>query len=80
VHNGGKPIAPDLLPVIFDPFRTDVRRAEGKKSGLGLGLYISQQIVLAHGGAIRVESGEDEGTTFEVTLPIGEGRCEVEKA
>jgi PAS domain S-box-containing protein len=69
VHNRGAGIDQDLLPVIFDPFRRAERRGEGKKSGLGLGLYISQQIVVGHGGTIQVRSGVEEGTTFEVTLP-----------
>jgi PAS domain S-box-containing protein len=69
VHNRGAGIDTDLLPVIFDPFRRSERRGEGKKSGLGLGLYISQQIVHGHGGAIHVRSSADEGTTFEVRLP-----------
>jgi len=71
VHNGGDPIEPGALPVIFDPFRHAERRTEGKKSGLGLGLYIAQQIVMAHHGAIRVRSTKEEGTTVEVTLPRG---------
>jgi PAS domain S-box-containing protein len=69
VHNGGEPIDPSVLPLIFDPFRRAERRAEGKKSGLGLGLYISQQIVMAHAGEIRVRSTKQEGTIFEVVLP-----------
>jgi PAS domain S-box-containing protein len=69
VHNRGEPIAPELLPVIFDPFRRDERRGDAKKRGLGLGLYIAQQIVLAHGGIVRVESSREEGTTFDVSLP-----------
>jgi PAS domain S-box-containing protein len=71
VHNGGDPIDPALLPAIFDPFRRAERRGMDKKSGLGLGLYISQQIVAAHGGMICVESMAGEGTTFEVTIPRG---------
>jgi signal transduction histidine kinase len=37
-------------------------------SGLGLGLYITQQIALAHGGTIEVESNERSGTHFVVSL------------
>jgi PAS domain S-box-containing protein len=70
VHNGGSPIPVDLLPVIFDPFRRSAtaerRRAN---SGLGLGLYISQQIVASHGGTLAVDSTAERGTTFTVTLP-----------
>ncbi|NER61195.1 hybrid sensor histidine kinase/response regulator [Pseudomonas sp. MAFF212428] len=39
-------------------------------AGLGLGLYISEQIVLAHGGSITVHSAEGEGATFIVRLPL----------
>ncbi len=42
--------------------------APGRHTGLGLGLYISDQIVRAHGGSIRVESRPDEGSTFIVEL------------
>jgi PAS domain S-box-containing protein len=65
VHNWGAPISPEMLPVIFDPFR---RGREGGR-GLGLGLYISRQIVLAHGGHLDVSSSAQAGTRFRVTLP-----------
>jgi PAS domain S-box-containing protein len=64
VHNEGAPIPGALLPHIFDPFR----RATGRVGGLGLGLYISRQIAVAHGGRMEVRSDEG-GTTFRVTLP-----------
>lgn len=66
VHNEGL-IPPALLPVIFDPFRGSARRGGGK--GLGLGLYIAQQIVHAHGGTLGAESSSDSGTTFTMLLP-----------
>jgi signal transduction histidine kinase len=68
VHSHGPVIPPDLLPVIFDPYRRSDARSL-RSQGLGLGLYVTQQIVLAHGGRIDVRSTEAEGTIFEVTLP-----------
>jgi signal transduction histidine kinase len=73
VHNGGAPIPADLLPVLFDPFcraeRADSRK-DGEKS-YGLGLYITREIVVAHGGDIEVSSSSEAGTTFTVRLPRG---------
>ncbi|HVZ72431.1 MAG TPA: response regulator [Polyangia bacterium] len=66
VRNAGA-IPPALLPRIFDPFRGN--RATSGSQGLGLGLYISQQIAAAHGGTIAVESSPEAGTTFCVRLP-----------
>jgi signal transduction histidine kinase len=68
VHNAGSPIPPELLPVIFDPFRR-TGGPDKRSRGLGLGLFISQQIVLAHRGRIDVRSTVELGTTFTVTLP-----------
>jgi PAS domain S-box-containing protein len=70
VHNGGPPIPDDLLAVLFDPFRSRALPRERRSSGgLGLGLYISQQIVASHGGRIEVASSAEAGTTFTVVLP-----------
>jgi PAS domain S-box-containing protein len=68
VHNHGAAIPAGLRGQIFEPFkRGDV--AGNTWGGVGLGLYIVKQIVLAHGGTVAVRSGAGEGTTFEVTLP-----------
>jgi signal transduction histidine kinase len=69
VHNKGEPIPADLLPAIFDPFRQGEAHAKRQSLSVGLGLYIVQQIVLAHGGRIDVRSREGEGTTFSIRLP-----------
>jgi two-component system, sensor histidine kinase and response regulator len=65
VTNAGR-IAADVLPYIFDPFRGG-ERAIGRGEGLGLGLYIVQQIVRAHQGTVEVQS--DGATVFLVTVP-----------
>jgi PAS domain S-box-containing protein len=70
VRSFGPPIPPDLLPRIFDPYRQG-QRSCGKSGGLGLGLFITQEIVHAHGGRIDVRSTAAEGTRFIVTLPRG---------
>lgn len=67
VENSGT-IPADLLPQLFDPFRGGQRQT-GRAEGLGLGLYIVQQIVLAHGGSVDVQSGENNRTTFTVSIP-----------
>ena len=67
VNNQGT-IPADLLPVIFEPLRGD-RSEEANTNGLGLGLFITKQIVQAHGGSIDVESNEAQGTTFTVRIP-----------
>jgi two-component system, sensor histidine kinase and response regulator len=68
VSNAGT-IPPDLLPQLFDPFR-GAQRQTGRAEGLGLGLYIVQQIVEAHGGRVEVQSGGgDNRTTFTVSIP-----------
>jgi two-component system, sensor histidine kinase and response regulator len=68
VSNRGS-IPHEILPHIFDPFRGTRDREGGRHGGLGLGLYIVQQIVLAHGGTIQAISGIDDTTTFKVELP-----------
>jgi signal transduction histidine kinase len=70
VHNQGPPIAEDLRRVLFDPFRRGERDTKSAQAaGLGLGLYITHEIITAHGGHIEVESSAAAGTTFTVDLP-----------
>ncbi|MDB4966151.1 MAG: sensor protein [Myxococcales bacterium] len=66
VHNAGV-VPSDMLPVLFEPFRGAYRQQKPK--GLGLGLFITQQILLSHGGTIEVTSTESDGTTVRVRLP-----------
>ncbi len=67
VANAGT-IPAELQPSLFDPFRSG-RAASGRGESLGLGLYIVQQIVQAHGGRVLLRSQPGEPTVFTVTLP-----------
>jgi hypothetical protein len=70
VHNSGEPIPGEVLPYLFEPFRRGVHPSEPLvKMSLGLGLYIVQEIVRAHGGSTEVRSSAKEGTSFRVRLP-----------
>jgi signal transduction histidine kinase len=67
VHNGGAPIPPAVMPLVFQPLArggTD----EGLHS-IGFGLFIARAVVAAHGGDIEVRSSSENGTTFTVRLP-----------
>ena len=69
VRDHGMGIAPEDQERIFEQFeRTEASRE--RAAGLGLGLYITRQIVLAHGGSIEVCSAPAAGATFRVRLPL----------
>jgi PAS domain S-box-containing protein len=67
VQDTGSGIPPPQLATIFEPLYTT------KPGGTGLGLYIVQEIVAAHGGQVTVESVIGQGTTFTVILPLPGG-------
>jgi phosphoserine phosphatase RsbU/P len=69
VHNEGTPIAPELLPHVFEPYRSGERQGTSDPGSMGLGLFIVREIVRAHGGETSVESDAQHGTTFTVRLP-----------
>jgi len=73
VHNHGAPIPNEVQADLFNPFRRATVTEETRKGGegLGLGLYISRELVAAHGGTIDVRSAPGHGTTFRVALPRG---------
>jgi signal transduction histidine kinase len=76
IHNMGAVIEGDRLDGLFNPMKTtkpgSAPSPAGPTGNLGLGLYIAERIVHAHGGRIDVESAEMEGTTFRVHLPCRE--------
>jgi PAS domain S-box-containing protein len=69
VHNLGAPIPPERLQKIFEPLQRASDQIDRNDRSVGLGLYIVESIVRAHGGSVRVESTTDSGTTFTVRLP-----------
>ena len=66
VHDNGCGIAPEHTTRLFQPYFTT------KKHGTGLGLFVTRQLVVDHGGTVTCESRLGEGTTFRVFLPLAE--------
>jgi PAS domain S-box-containing protein len=67
VHDHGEGIPPSDLRKVFTKF---FRRSVGRPTGSGLGLWISRGLVESHGGELRAESKEGQGSTFRFTLPL----------
>src|SRR6185436_2450339 len=66
IRDNGTGIPKDVQAKIFQPFYTTKPTGEGT----GLGLSLSLDIIKAHGGKIKVESEEGEGTEFVIVLPV----------
>ncbi len=69
IANTGAAIAPEVLPRIFDPFRSG-EPDDAAQKGTGLGLALVKWIVESHHGTVDVQSTPGESTMFEVRLPI----------
>jgi CheY-like chemotaxis protein len=68
VRDSGIGIEREELARIFDRFE---RGGKSRRAGgLGLGLYLTEQIVRAHGGQVHVRSDQEQGTQFTLTLPL----------
>ena len=67
ITDSGAGIAPDILPHVFEPFFST------KQGGTGLGLALTQQIIVEHGGTIGVSSEAGRGTTFTLRFPAVPG-------
>ncbi|MBD2464828.1 hybrid sensor histidine kinase/response regulator [Oscillatoria sp. FACHB-1407] len=70
VHDNGVGVDPDQQHKLFDLYFQGSQKR--KSVGLGLGLYLCQQIIQAHGGEIGIESQPQQGATFWFTLPVCE--------
>lgn len=68
VHDQGVGLTPEELRRLFERFYQS-KRARARKTGLGLGLYITKGLVEAHGGRLAVESEPGRGSVFTVWLP-----------
>lgn len=68
----GSGIAPEVLPAIFTRCYQGGAAQRREHHGLGLGLFITCEIVVAHGGAIDVAPTPRQGSTFTIRLPVAE--------
>ena len=69
VKNHGQPIPQDFITEIFKPFRQLDARDPASRRGLGLGLYIVDQIARGHGGSGKVWAAFDLGAIFSIKIP-----------
>ena len=72
--DNGVGIDAESLRNVFDPFFTT------KDYGTGLGLALSEAIISAHGGTIRIESAPGEGSKVIITLPLRQDKANPEEA
>jgi hypothetical protein len=70
VSDSGRGIPQDALPQVFERLYQDPDAVDGNRTGLGLGLYLSREIVSLHGGRMWVASQPGSGSTFSFTLPL----------
>ncbi|WP_312271504.1 GAF domain-containing sensor histidine kinase [Pseudomonas sp.] len=72
VHNDGEPLSENILSGLFQPYwrasRTTLQT--NLQQGLGIGLYIVNEIARSHGGHMKVNSNRDSGTVFTLTMPV----------
>ncbi|MCD1261150.1 response regulator [Paenibacillus athensensis] len=73
VTDTGDGIPEDRRELIFEPFEQGPAQESGVlQRGVGLGLAITRQLVELHGGTLRVESAQEQGACFIVTLPLAQ--------
>ncbi|MBF0117614.1 MAG: PAS domain S-box protein [Desulfobacterales bacterium] len=65
-NDNGISIPPENIQKIFEPFFTTKK----KSKGVGLGLSVAYGIVQEHGGTIHIRSNKEEGTTFDIEIPV----------
>jgi hypothetical protein len=70
VTDTGRGISPESKALVFERLFQDPNAIDDNRKGLGLGLYIVQELVRLHGGRIWVESRPGQGSVFSFTLPL----------
>ncbi len=70
IHNYGEPISHFDQEALFDPFQRGPKANHSDKRGWGIGLSLVKGVCEAHGGRVSVESHEQSGTTFTLTIPL----------
>ncbi|WP_345817164.1 PAS domain-containing protein (plasmid) [Paraburkholderia sp. PREW-6R] len=70
VTDNGVGIAPDLLPIIFDPFTQASQGLARTEGGLGLGLALVKEVIGLHGGSVTAVSTPGAGAQFTIELPL----------
>ncbi len=68
----GKGMEEEAKKTVFRPFSRSAAAAKGRKPGVGLGLALSRDLARSIGGELALESSTEKGTTFMLTLPLGE--------
>ena len=66
VRDNGDGISQEILEKVFQPFFT----TKPSGQGTGLGLYLSYEIIEVHGGELKIDTKEGEGTIFTILLPV----------
>jgi CheY-like chemotaxis protein/anti-sigma regulatory factor (Ser/Thr protein kinase) len=74
ISDNGPGIPQDIQESIFDLFFT----SKGPSKGSGIGLHFTKEVIAKHGGTITVESQVDEGTVFEIRIPVRSPETSVE--
>ncbi|SDA26400.1 Signal transduction histidine kinase [Nitrosospira sp. Nsp18] len=69
VHNEGEPIPPEQIESLFQVFQRAAAAKEGNRDGWGIGLPYVRSVAESHGGSIEVDSAEQRGTTFLISMP-----------
>jgi len=75
VRDTGIGIAPDMLSLVFEPFRQIDSALARKYEGTGLGLSLVKTLVELHGGAVTIDSSLERGTAVSFTLPLDRILC-----